>query len=269
MTTPSRLSSGGAARRLLRIYALEAKTELLKSWRVPAYSLSTLAFPLMFYLIFGVSFGRGEPPAGAAVNSATYLLATYGAFGIIGAALFGFGISVAIERGQGWMRLKRASPMPPGAYFVAKIAMALFFSILVALTLFAVGWTLGGVALPLAGWLSLFGVLVLGVFPFCAMGLAFGYLLGPNSAPVALNLIYLPMAFASGLWLPIFLLPELVQRVAVYLPPYHYAQLALKTLGADEGTAAWAHVLWLVGFTALFLWLAVVAYRRDEGKTYG
>lgn len=268
MTTSTTLSRGRTYQRL-RIYALEAKVELLKSWRVPAYSLATLAFPLMFYLIFGVSFGRGEAPPGAPVNAATYLLATYGAFGIIGAALFGFGVSVAVERGQGWMRLKRASPMPPEAYFVAKIMMALFFSALVAVALLLVGWTLGGVTLPLANWLSLLGVLLVGVFPFCAMGLAFGYLLGPNSAPVALNLIYLPMAFASGLWLPIFMLPELVQRVAVYLPPYHYAQLALKTIGADEGTAAWVHLLWLAGFTAAFLWLAVISYRRDQGKTYG
>ena len=40
-------------------------------------------------------------------------------------------------------------------------------------------------------------VLVIGALPFCAIGLAFGYLVGPNSAPAVLNLVYLPMAFAS------------------------------------------------------------------------
>jgi hypothetical protein len=29
------------------------------------------------------------------------------------------------------------------------------------------------------------------------------------------------------------------------------------------------HVLWLVGYTAVFIGLAIVFYRRDEGKTYG
>ena len=63
----------------------------------------------------------------------TYLVATYGCFGVIGAAFFGFGVGVATERGQGWMLAKRVSPMPIGAYFAAKIFMSLVFgSIIVA-----------------------------------------------------------------------------------------------------------------------------------------
>ena len=64
-------------------------------------------------------------------------------------------------------------------------------------------------------------------------------------------------------------LPGFMQRLAPFLPPYHYAQLALSTMNADRGGAAWLHVLALLGFTALFLTVAVWAYRRDEGKTYG
>jgi ABC-2 type transport system permease protein len=148
MTTkaaPEGSTSPKLRRNLIRIYWLEAKAEFLKTWRIPAYSVATLAFPLMFYTIFGLTFRQDSGP----VNSATYLLATYGAFGIIGAALFGFGVGVAVERGQGWMRLKRASPMPPTAYFVAKIVMALFFSALVALSLFTLGFLFGDVRLPL------------------------------------------------------------------------------------------------------------------------
>ena len=132
MTRARSTPASPTKRNLVRIYALEAKTEFLKLWRLPAYSVATLVFPLMFYVIFGVTFGGSAGP----VSVATYLLATYGAFGIIGAALFGFGVGVAVERGQGWMRLKRASPMPPTAYFVAKIAMALFFSLLIVMLAF-------------------------------------------------------------------------------------------------------------------------------------
>ena len=79
----------------------------------------------MFYLLFGVVFGTRH---GRRRTMATYLIATYGAFGVIGAALFGFGVGVAIERGQGWMMLKRASPMPPMAFFAAKLAMCAIFA---------------------------------------------------------------------------------------------------------------------------------------------
>jgi len=57
-------------------------------------------------------------------------------------------------------------------------------------------------------------------------------------------------------------------HIAPLLPPYHLAQLALDTLGAGRGSAI-GHIGALVAFTALFIALAAVAYRRDEGKLYG
>lgn len=251
---------------LFRIYRTEALHEFLKLIRVPMFAISTLVFPLMFYVIFGLTFA-GQSAGGVGVT--TYMLATYGAFGVIGAALFGFGASIATERGQGWMRLKRVSPMPPLAYFAAKVAMATAVSAMIVLALFALGATVGGVEMPPTRWVVLALVLIAGALPFSAMGLAFGYLIGPNSAPAVLNLVYLPMAFASGLWIPITQLPDAVATVAPFLPPYHFAQLALGTFGASQGGAPLFHLGALAGFAAAFLAVAAWGFRRDEGKTYG
>jgi ABC-2 type transport system permease protein len=265
MTT--RAATGSDTLSLPRIYALEAKFELLKLLRMPAYAIPTIAFPLLFYVFFGLTFGSGR--SAGPVSMSTYLLATYGAFGVIGASLFGFGVGVAIERGQGWMLLKRATPMPPLAYFTAKIFMALTFSLIIVLGIFALGAGFGGVALPTSTWISLATVLVAGALPFCAFGLALGYFCGPNSAPAVVNLLYLPMAFLSGLWIPVQVLPGLLQKLAPTLPPYHFSQLALAQVGAQSGPAPWVSVLYLFGFTIVSLSLAYFGYRRDEGKTYG
>jgi ABC-2 type transport system permease protein len=248
------------------LYRREAGHEFLKLVRIPVFAISTIAFPLMFYVIFGLTFG--DQTAGG-VGVTTYMLATYGAFGVIGAALFGFGVSVAMERGQGWMRLKRVSPMPPLAYFVAKVVMAAAVSGLIIVALFVLGASVGGVRMPAGQWIGLALVLVAGALPFSAMGLAFGYLVGPNSAPAVLNLVYLPMAFASGLWIPISQLPAPVQTAAPFLPPYHFAQLALGTFGASEGGSPVVHLAALAVFTVAFLAVAAWGYRRDEGRTYG
>ena len=257
---PARTHSGFA------VYRREAGHEFLKLVRIPVFAISTIAFPVMFYVIFGLTF-RDQIAGGVGVT--TYMLATYGAFGVIGAALFGFGVSVAMERGQGWMRLKRVSPMPPLAYFAAKVVMAAAVSGLIIVALFVLGVTVGGVRMPAGHWVALGLVLVAGALPFSAMGLAFGYLVGPNSAPAVLNLVYLPMAFASGLWIPISQLPALVQAAAPFLPPYHFAQLALGTFGASEGGSPVVHLAALAAFTVAFLAVAAWGYRRDEGRTYG
>ncbi len=250
----------------LRVYRTEAWQEFLKVIRVPIFAVTTIALPLMFYVIFGITFA-GEQAGG--VGMTTYMLVTYGAFGVIGAALFGFGVSVAVERGQGWMRLKRVAPMPPLAYFVAKVVMSLAVATIIVLAMFTLGALVGGVRLDPQQWVAAGLALVAGALPFSAMGLAFGYLVGPNSAPAVLNLAWLPMAFASGLWIPISQLPDVVQSVAVALPPYHFVQLALGTIGASEGGSPVVHAAAVLGFTALFLFVASWGFRRDEGRTYG
>ena len=248
----------------VRIHLLETKYEFLKLLRMPQYSLPTILFPIFFYIFFGVLFGKSK-----GIDLSSYLIATYGAFGVIGACLFGFGVTVAIERGQGWLQVKRTTPMPVSAYFVSKLAMALLFSAVVILLLFAVGLTLGGVTLSFAQLASLFGILAAGSLTFSALGLALGYFTGPNSAAPIVNLIYLPMAFLSGLWVPIVALPESLQKFAFFLPPYHFSQLALKVIGASQGEPVWVHVAAMLASTALFLAIAYAGWRRDEGKTYG
>jgi len=254
--------------RTIALYLKEAKYELLKNTRIPIYAISTVAFPVMFYVLFGIVLGQSS---GAGRNdNATYMLATMGCFGVIAVALFGFGVSLAIERGQGWLQVKRASPMPVSAYFFGKLFSAVVFSTVIVLLLLAIGFAFGGVRLPLGSAAKLLGILVAGAIPFSAMGMAIGYSAKPNSAPGLVNLIYLPMSFCSGLWIPLFLLPQGLRTFAKALPPYHFSQLALNAVGMVKSpTPAWGHVEALLAFTLLFLGLAAWGYRRDEGKTYG
>jgi ABC-2 type transport system permease protein len=250
----------------VRTYLLEIKYEFLKALRMPQYALPTILFPIVFYIFFGVVFGQRNT---GGVKMSEYLIATYGAFGVIGAALFGFGVSVAIERGQGWMEVKRTTPMPIGAYFVAKLAMAMIFSAIIVLLLMTVAATLGGVTLDPVKSIELLGVLVAGSVTFCALGLALGFIAGPNSAAPIVNLIYLPMAFLSGLWIPIMFLPKPVQTLAYWLPPYHFSQLALHVTGGSRGESVLGHIGAMAAAAVLFVAIAYAGYKRDEGKTYG
>lgn len=255
-------------RHWMTIYGKEAKYEILKYMRMPIFAFSTVLFPVMFYVLFGIVLPNGSGATRA--QSATYLLATMACYGVMGVSMFSFGVGVAMERGQGWLQVKRASPMPVAAYFVAKVANAVVFAIIIALILLAAGTAFGGVRLGLVPALKLIGILVAGAIPFSAMGLALGYFAKPNSAPAMVNLAYLPMSFCSGLWIPIFILPHFLQQVARILPPYHVSQLALNVIHSTPyPTASWPHVQALIGATLLFLGVAAYGYWRDEGEMYG
>src|SRR5690606_11326388 len=147
---------------------------------------------------------------------------------------------------------KRALPMPPGAYLFAKMAMAMLFSLLISVMLGVLAGTLGGVSLAPWQWLALLSINVVGVLPFCAIGLFVGTLVGGQGAPAVLNLLYLPMAFLSGLWLPLEMLPQGPSTMAPAGPPYHLSRVALGVVGMDGGGAMVVHVVGLVVLTAVF-----------------
>jgi ABC-2 type transport system permease protein len=249
------------------IYLKEAKYEFLKNLRLRMYTASVLSFPIMFYVLFGLVLNQHQAIAGTSIP--TYLIATYGTFGVMGASLFGTAAGLASDRGLGWLQVKRASPMPPFAYFAAKVITSMIFSAVIVLALFLLGFTLGGVRMPMVDFARLLGTLVAGSLPFSAMGLALGYFTGPNSAPATINLIYLPMSFCSGLWVPFIFLPKMVRQIALVLPPYHLSQLALGIVGAGSHESSVAHWEVLAAFTMICLGVARIGFQREQEKMYG
>jgi ABC-2 type transport system permease protein len=249
------------------IYLKEAKYEFLKYLRLRMYTASVLSFPIMFYVLFGLVLNSKEAINGTPVPM--FLLGTYGTFGVMGASLFGTAAGLASDRGLGWLQVKRASPMPPFAYFAAKVVTSMIFSGIIVLALFTLGVAFGHVHMNYGIFARLLATLLAGSLPFSAMGLALGYFTGPNSAPATINLIYLPMSFCSGLWVPFQFLPKVVQHIALALPPYHLSQLALGIVGAGSNQSNATHWEVLAAFTMICLGVARIGFQRDQEKMYG
>ena len=245
------------SRQLIHLHWMEICTEWKKTIRQPSFTIPTLMFPIMFYLFFGIIFSQNQ-------QTSDYLLITYGVFGIIGPALFAFGVGIAIERNQGWFDLKSVSPMPISALILARIVVAMLFGVIIIIGLFVVAYSLGGVRLEAWQWSNLMALLLIGSLPFCVFGLALGLILKANGAPAIVNMIYLPIAFLSGLWFPITLLPSFMQQLANAFPPYHLSQLALKVIDADVGASSWLHAGSLSAFTLICFGIIFWAYNRKE-----
>ncbi|RDS85113.1 ABC transporter permease [Dyella monticola] len=245
-----------SASRVIGAYVAEARSECIRYMRAPGFMLPILLFPTMFYLLFGIVMGKSE-----GADAARYLLVSYGVFGVMSPGLFGFGVSLALERDGGLLTYKRALPMPPGAYLLGKMLMAMAAAAVVILLLLGMGLALGHLALSLQqmGLMLLTGTL--GVLPFCALGMLVGTLIKGQGAPGMLNLVYLPMSFLSGLWIPITMLPKVLQQLAPIWPSYHLDQIGLAAVGLQHGGMA-KHVVILMGFAAVFFIAAVRRLRR-------
>jgi ABC-2 type transport system permease protein len=251
---------------ILPMLARQAYAEYIKLFRVPAFSTTSIVLPAMFYAFIGLG-QKGAPYQGVTYN--VYFLASMALYGVANVMVLGFGISLANERGQKQDLLMQSTPLPAFVFFIAKAlsALAIAFMALVVLSLLAV--TAGGVHLETSQWVTLFVRAMLCSIPFIGLGFALGYLAGPNSAAAVTNLIYLPTAFASGLFFPLTLLPQFLQNVAPYLPLYRGAELVWDSVGAktagDSLTTDW---IYMGAYTVAFFALALWAYRRDQGRKF-
>jgi ABC-2 type transport system permease protein len=244
----------------------QIRSELRMRWRLPAFSASNLLLPVVLFSFFGLPFAGRTGPRGLDIG--VVLLISFSAYAVGQVMVYGFGIGVAMERGQKIDVLMRATPLPPGVYLAAKVVVAMLFGLLATLILFTYAGVVGGIRVAPGVWVSVIARLLAGSVPLIALGFAIGYIAGPNAAPAVVNLVYLPLAFASGLFLPPEQLPVFVQRVAPYLPTYHYAQLAWNAIGAGSEPVG-TSVVWLAGYAVLFLGAAVRAYRREAERKFG
>ncbi len=245
------------------IYGREIRAEFVKMLRNRAYSASAIGFPVVFFSMFG-SLNRHAGPAGHEV--ARYLLASYSCFGAVGASLFGIGAGLAYERGHGWLELKRASPMPPMAYLLAKLGSSLIFSLVICLLLAALSPLIAGQSVASAAQvLKLLGVMAVGTLPFASLGLLFGLAVPPSAGPGFINLLYLPLSFFGGLWMPVDQLPHWMQAVAQYLPTYWFSRLALHALGFQTPSPALGYAV-LAGYTAVLLAISARVWARSEAR---
>ena len=263
---PAPAAVAAAVAPLPRVLLTQVRSELLMRWRLPTFSATNLLLPVVLFSFFGLPFAGRTTPRG--LDLGVVLLTSFSAYAVGQVMVYGFGIGVAIERGQRIDVLMRATPLPPGVYLAAKVIVAMLFALLAVLVLFTYAGAVGGIRVPPATWVSVSARLLVGSIPLIGLGFAIGYVAGPNAAPAVVNLVYLPLAFASGLFMPPEQLPAFVQRVAPYLPTYHYAQLAWSAVGAGREPVV-TSLAWLAGYAALLLWAAVRAYRREAERKFG
>jgi ABC-2 type transport system permease protein len=239
--------------RVLAAYLGDIRFELVKMIRTPAFAIPTLLFPLIFFLLFGVLMGSARGNA----QMSLFAFTSYGVFGAIAPGLFGFGVSLAFEREQGLLLFRQAIPMPAGSYLLARMVMAMIFVAIVTLAMILMAILVAHVPLTIGQCVVVFFVNVLGVLPFCAIGLFVGSMVSGQAAPAIVNLIYIPMSFLSGLWVPMQFLPRVVQEMAPIWPAHHLVQLSLTAVDAPSMGDTATHIGALVGVTILFFALAM------------
>jgi ABC-2 type transport system permease protein len=247
---------------------MQTRAELLKFWRVPAFGFFSVGLPLIIFTFFGLRNATQHISPQLPITVGAYVMASMAAYTVGNVMVFSFGMALAVERGQKQDLLLRASPLPAAIYLLAKVINAVLFALLALIVLFVFAHFTASVDLAAQTWVTLTLRLLLGSIPFIGLGFGFGYLVGPNSAPAVINFVYLPTAFASGIFIPVNQLPEFIRQLAPYLPLNPFVQLGWDAIGVPIDRSVTTATLYLVAYAVAFFALAMWAYRRDVSEKF-
>src|SRR4051794_7777005 len=262
--TPATATAGGS--RLL----WAANDAWVMTWRnitvwrrVPAYLVFTIVQPMIFTLLFRYVFGGAIPTQvpGGYVN---FLLP-----GVIGQtaafATMATAIALAVEAQKGYIDRLRVMPIARSAVLVGRLAADAVRLLVTLLVIIGVGYAVGfrfhdglGSALGMLLLAEIFGL------SMCCISMFIGLAVRQEEAVQAFAMIWLfPLTFISSAFVPVETMPGWLQAFAVNQPITHVINaLRSLSLGTPMGDNLWLSLVWMVGIMALFVPLAVRAYKR-------
>ncbi|MFJ8011394.1 ABC transporter permease [Streptomyces sp. NPDC096339] len=229
------------------------RLEVRRTLRDTGFVVFGIGMPVLMYLLF-TNLGSTE------AEWKTASMVAMAAYGALGAAL-STGTGVAEDKGVGWLRQLRVTPMSPRQVVAGR---ALTGSVIVLPAIAAVqaaGGLVNGVRLEAWQWAAVTLVLWLGALPFALLGIGIGYRLTAQTTGLVNTGCGLALSVAGGLWFPVELFPDWMRSLSALTPTRRYAEIGQSlAAGAAPGLAAVAVIaVWAL----LFGSYAVLSYRRS------
>lgn len=233
--------------------------EVLRNFRNWRFLFLSLAFPLVLYLSVA-SANRHVTFNGIAFT--VYFMAAMATLGTMASVVSSAAV-IAADRSTGWTRQMRITPLTVGTYFSARVLNGYLRAVL-TIVLVGLAGTALGVRLSATEWVTVVGLLLVGLIPFAVLGILLGHLLKADSSAVAMGGIVSLFALLGGVYGfqvaksgPLF-------QVIKAIPSYWLVQAA-KTALRHGG---WPAEGWIViaVWTVLLAALAVFVYQRDTHR---
>lgn len=234
--------------------------EVLRNFRNWRFFFLALAFPLVLY--FTVA-GANRHTVFDATAFPLYFMVAMATLGTMAGVVSGAAI-IAAERSSGWTRQMRITPLGTGAYFGAKVLNA-YLRALLTIALMSLAGTLFGVRLSAGEWLTVIGLLLVGLVPFTVLGVLLGHLVGPDASAPAVGGIVTLFCLLGGVYGFQIAKSGAVFEVIKALPSYWLVQAGKTALRGGS----WPAEGWIViaAWTAVLTLVAVLVYRRDTSGT--
>ncbi|WP_338752761.1 ABC transporter permease [Bacillus sp. FJAT-52991] len=243
----------------MNVLLMQCKAEIIRILRNPYFVFWSLLMPIFFYIIFTKVMNTDVPDP--ELWQAHYLMSMT-AFSVMGSAIMTLGIRMVQERSLGWSTYMRVTPLSNTIYFMAQMVGQTLIHLLSIVVIFTAGALVNNVSLTPSEWLWSGLWILVGSFPFLALGTLFGAMKKVETAAGVSNLLYIILAMAGGMWMPMEVMPKMMQNIGEWLPSYHYGSGAWEIV---RGKApSWKNILILFSYFLLFMLISNYTRSKQE-----
>ncbi|MGI5499714.1 ABC transporter permease [Lentzea sp. CA-135723] len=225
--------------------------ELRRAVRNGRYLIFTIAMPAILFVLFVNLYGGGDGKFPNGLPVTTSLMMNMALFGVMAGPLT-IGARIAVERGLGWQRQLRLTPMTGTGYLTTKGALAMLVG-LPGIVLVCVIGAVEGVRMSAPQWLGVFATLWLGAIPFVLLGIVIGLIASPDGMQAITGLASMLLGLLGGIWIPADVAPAWLAGLMKILPTYWVKQLTQAPFvsGVDVKEAFLVIGLWVVALGAI------------------
>ncbi|WP_421743113.1 ABC transporter permease [Cellulomonas sp.] len=218
MSSPSVTASLTGAQ--ARLTAVEARLFL----REPSGAFFAVLFPAVLLTVLGLVMPwadlpfNDQDPILSQINGITGYAPTVLALAVATVGLSSYPQTVAGYRGRGVLKRLSTTPVPPSRILVAQVLVNLAALLVAAVLMYVLGVAVVDVAAPAQPVVLLLAFLLTVLAAF-AVGSVIAALAPNAAAATAWGMtVYFVSLFFAGVWLPLPLMPDVVQTIAGYTP---------------------------------------------------
>jgi ABC-2 type transport system permease protein len=250
-----------------------AYREMLRFVTERSRIISSLAFPLLFLVIFGAGFGNTIGALAPGVNYIQFMYPGLVAMTVLTSSLFA-GVSVVWDKEFGFLREILVAPIGRTGIVVGK-ALGATVTALLQVVLMLVLAPLLGVTLTVEMIVKLIPISVLLSLSLSGLGLLIAtFMTSQQGFQLVIQLLIFPLIFLAGVFFPVNNVPDWMALISK-LNPVTYGVDAIRQIflgsSPELGVTVFGHTMTLleefllVGvFAAVLLGGAVVAFNRQE-----
>jgi ABC-2 type transport system permease protein len=237
----------------------QARFAMREFWRTPVAAFFTLALPLLFLLLVGLTAGNVTIDTRGGIRIAQFYTPSLVAFAVAIASFTTPATAIALARENGVLKRLRGTPLPAWAYLGGRMASALTTAVLSVAVMMVVAVVVLDVRIITGSIAAALAALLVGVATFGALAFALAAVVSSSATMQAISYgSVILLAFVSEIFVP-ERMPGWLLAVGDIFPLKHFANALQRAFDPYLTGSPWAWddlavmALWGAGAAAIAL----------------